>query len=187
MRDPLLYNERELLSRLSRGDEAAFTEIYNIYWDKLFVVATHKLYNPSEAEELVQDIFLDVWHRREELQINSLSAYLATAVKYRVINALAKRNRQLRYEQHAGQTTTEADLSTEQWLSFGDLRDKLGKLVADLPEKCRIVFQLSRDKGFSQKEIAHELGIAEKTVEAHLSKAIRTLRTHLAKLIMLLF
>jgi len=187
VRDPLLYNERELLSRLTKGDETAFTEIYNLYWDKLFMVATHKLHNASEAEELVQDIFLDIWHRREELQINSLNAYLATAVKYRVINLLAKRSRQLRYEQHAGQTTAEADLSTEHWLSFDDLRDKLGKLVADLPEKCRIVFQLSRDKGFSQKEIANELGIAEKTVEAHLAKAIRTLRTHLAKLIMFLF
>ena len=55
----------------------------------------------------------------------------------------------------------------------------LSKLVAALPEKCRIVFQLSRDNGFSQKEIAAHLGIAEKTVESHLSKAIRTLRSEL--------
>ena len=180
------YDERELLLLLAKGDELAFTEIYNRYWNKLFSVASLKLNNPFEAEELVQDIFLDLWRRRKELEItNCVSAYLATAVKYKVINMLAKRNHHSCYSEHEEKNSTNTDYSTEQWLSFQELKGRLGKLVTALPEKCRLVFQLSRDAGLSQKAIASELGIAEKTVESHLSKAIQTLRLGLKSLLFL--
>ena len=180
------YDEKELLLLLANGDEFAFTEIYNYYWKNLFSVASLKLNNPSEAEELVQDIFLDLWKRRKELQItSSLNAYLAAAVKYKIINILAKRNHHLSYSNHAEKNSNNTDLSTEQWLSFQELQGRLGKLVIALPQKCRLVFQLSRDAGLSQKAIASELGIAEKTVESHLSKAIQTLRLGLKSLLFL--
>ena len=183
-----LYTEKELLSLFSKSDDAAFTEIYNRYWNKLFSVAANKLNNLAEAEEVVQDIFLDLWKRRKELNITiCLNAYLATAVKYKVINIFAKRNQQLRFCEKTIMDRSIADISTEQWLSFQELRDRLGKLVAALPEKCRFVFQLSRDRGLSQKEIASQLDISEKTVEAHLSKAIRTLRTELKNFLPFLF
>ena len=178
------YNEKELLLLLAKGDELAFTEIYNRYWNKLFSIASLKLNNPSEAEELVQDIFLDIWKRREELQITAcINAYLATAVKYKIINILAKRNCHSFYSAQAEKINTNTDISTEQWLSFQELKGRLGKLVTALPEKCRLVFQLSRDAGLSQKAIASQLGIAEKTVESHLSKAIQSLRLGLKTLL----
>jgi RNA polymerase sigma-70 factor (ECF subfamily) len=88
--------------------------------------------------------------------------------------------------QHAAGNSSHLDISTEQWLGFEDLKASISKLVAGLPEKCRLVFQLSRDQGFSQKEIAKQLGIAEKTVESHLYKAIRTLRSELKSFLTLL-
>ena len=183
-----LHTEKELLSQFAKSDDDAFTEIYNRYWDKLFSVAANKLNNFSEAEEVVQDIFLDLWKRRIELNITTcLNAYLATAVKYKVINILAKRNQQLRFAKQAAITNNSADISTEQWLSFQELKERLSKGVAALPEKCGLVFQLSRDKGLSQKKIASQLGISEKTVEAHLSKAVRTLRTELKNFFIFLF
>lgn len=183
-----LYTEKELLSLFTRSDDAAFTEIYNRYWNKLFSVAANKLNNPAEAEEIVQDIFLDLWKRRMEFHITaSLNAYLATAVKYKVINILTKRNQQLCFSKQVVINSSCADISTEQWLNFEELKERLGKLVAALPEKCRFVFQLSRNKGLSQKEIASQLGVSEKTVEAHLSKAIRTLRTQLKNFFIFLF
>ena len=175
-----LHTEKELLSLFSNSDDAGFTEIYNRYWDKLFTVAANKLNNLAEAEEVVQDIFLDLWKRRMELNITTcLNAYLGTAVKYKVINILAKRNVHLRFSEQISITHTNADFSTEQWLGFLELKEQVGKQVAALPEKCRLVFELSRDKGFSQKEIASHLHISEKTVESHLYKAIRILRTEL--------
>ena len=180
------YNEKGLLLLLTDNNEAAFTEIYNRVWYKLYCIAANKLNNLDEAEELVQDIFLALWDRRHNLDISSLDAYLSTAVKYKVINVLAKRNLALRFRSQAIVRNSSPDVSTEQWLSFEELKDSISKLVAKLPEKCRLVFQLSRDKGFSQKEIAAQLGIAEKTVESHLSKAIRTLRSELKSFLTLL-
>lgn len=173
-------DDNSLLNLLKASDNEAFTEIYRRYWKKMFAVAAHKLQHLAEAEEVVQDIFLDLWNRKTELNITaSLGTYLAAAVKYKVLNVLAKRNQQLKYAQHAAMHTPEADVSTEQWLQFAELRERLEKLVAELPEKCRLVFKLSREKGLSQKEIAATLDISEKTVEAHLARATRHLKVNL--------
>lgn len=178
-----LTNEKELLTRLYNSDQQAFTDIYNLYWKKLFFVAAHKLHNLSEAEELVQDIFLDLWNRRHELQIQgNLSSYLAVCVKYKVINVLAKRNLKARYQQHAYLTSSLADQSTIQTLQLEELKKQLMAETNKLPHKCRLVFELSRNDGYTQKQIANRLRISEKTVEAHLSRALRALRTGLSHL-----
>ncbi len=178
------YAEKDLLCRLQTGDGAAFTAIYNSYWKKLFYVAAQKLQDLAEAEEVVQDIFLELWRRREELQITTcLEAYLSGCVKYKVINVLAKRSRQQQYQQYALQQPDLLDHSTEQLLQLQALQTQLATETARLPEKCRLVFLLSREQGFSQKQIARQMGISEKTVESHLSKALRTLRTSLGQLL----
>jgi len=182
------YQDEELLQLLKDSDEAAFTEIYHRYWDRLFVVAMHRLDNTEEARELVQDIFYNVWKRRQSIQLTySLNTYLATAVKYEVLNRLAFKNRQRRYRDHASLHWQEAASDTEHQLQFHELQEQLAALVRALPEKCRIVFQLSRDMGYSQRKIAAELGIAEKTVEAHISAALRKLRTALSHFFFFLF
>ena len=86
------YTDSELLSLLRQGVESGFTEIYNRYWKNLLVVAVNKTGDLDEAEEIVQDIFVSLWNRRETLEItSSLNNYLAVSVKYRVIKALAKK------------------------------------------------------------------------------------------------
>ena len=167
----------ELLDLLKSGDQAAFTEIYNRYWKKLFAIAGNKINDLDEAEEIVQDIFVALWKRRENLEITgSLSAYLAVSVKYRVIKLLDKRYYEQQYADHSRKVFSLLDDSTQEWLQFEELKTRLSELVADLPEKCRLVYQLSRDRGYSQKQIAEELGISEKTVEAHIGKALKSLR-----------
>ena len=78
-------------------------------------------------------------------------------------------------ENLAAQTPT-SDISTEKQVSFDELQHELTALVHSLPEKCQLVYKLSREAGYSQKEIAHHLSISEKTVESHLSRAVKTLR-----------
>jgi RNA polymerase sigma-70 factor (ECF subfamily) len=75
------------------------------------------------------------------------------------------------------------ELSTENAVGLEDLKRQLLQETTRLPHKCRMVFQLSRNEGFSQKQIAIKLNIAEKTVEAHLSKALRSLRTGMSHLL----
>lgn len=172
---------------MQNGEEPAFEEIYTRYWKQLFALAAHKLGNLAEAEEIVQDIFLDLWQRREQLSIVSgLPVYLAVAVKYKVLNVLARKHVRMKYEESLSLHPDGADRSTENWLQFEQLKEQLLKETAKLPEKCRLVFRLSREEGYTHKEIAVEMGISEKTVESHLSKALRTLRGNLGHLFLFL-
>ncbi len=173
----------ELLDLLKSGHRNAFCEIYNRYWKKLFTVAANKTRHFEEAEEIVQDIFISLWNRRDTIEITtSLSAYLAVSVKYRVLKVLAKRNQYQKYADYSLNFIPGSSNSTEEMLEFEELKSRLEILVSNLPEKCRLVYKLSREQGFSQKQIAQEYGISEKTVEAHIGKALKALRTGLGQL-----
>ncbi|HMR18754.1 MAG TPA: RNA polymerase sigma-70 factor [Sphingobacterium sp.] len=181
-----IHTDVELLSLFCQSDAAAFTEIYNRYWKKLFVQAANRIHSLEDAEEIVQDVFTSLWNRRDKLNITSgLSNYLAVSVKYRVIKTLDRYYNMQKYID-AVLTEDKIDDSTQQFLAFDELQEELAKYVQQLPDKCRLVFQLSREEGYSQKQIAEELGIAEKTVEAHLGKAFKTLRSKLANFMMTL-
>lgn len=181
-----IFSDIELTASLKRGDQAAFTEIYNRYWGKLFSIAGHKLDRLEDAEEVVQGIFVSLWNRRLELVITTtLSAYLAVSTKYRVIKVLNKKFHQKKYVDMLGKHTL-LDDSTQEWLEFMELKSRLEALVRDLPDKCQLVYRMSREQGFSQKEIAGKLDISEKTVEAHLGKAMKKIRSSLNGFLMLL-
>lgn len=180
------YTDTQLLALLAQGDERAFTTLYDRYWKKLFVIAAKRVGSLEDAEEIVQDIFTTLWHRREQLMITAdLASYLAVSVKYRVIKTLDKYYQQRRYHD-AVALEEQIDDSTQEWLAFDELRGELAKYVQQLPEKCQLVFQLSREEGYSQKQIAETLHISEKTVEAHLGKAFKVLRSKLASLMVTL-
>lgn len=173
------FSDAELSSLLMQGDEAAFTEIYNRYWDKLFAVAFNRCGVEIEAEEIVQDVFLSLWNRRLVLRLShSIATYLSVAVKYQVINTLSRKYRK---EVHLESISSvdEGIESTELWFNARELRVQLDLAVKSLPEKCRLVFIMSREEGKGTKQIAQELNIAEKTVEAHLTKALKEIRNTL--------
>lgn len=169
--------DQELIALIAKDNREAFAALYQRYWDKVFAVALHRLGDVHEAEEVVQEIFLSLWARRNSLKLtHSLQTYLSVAVKYRVINHLA---RQYRRQLHLNELTNTAPAilnNTVEWLNEKELRSQLEKGIGALPEKCRIVFLLSREENKTYAEIAAELNISQKTVEAHMGKALSTLR-----------
>ena len=187
MNDPPSHTDAELLKRLSANDDAAFTELYNRYWQKIFVVAANRAGDTEIAKELVQNVFVNLWKRRERLNIKfTFATYIAAAIKCEVINFLARKNREQRWLQHASKLKLVEDVTTNQ-VDFDELQERIVKLVNQLPEKCKLVFKLSREGGLSQKQIADHLQISEKTVEAHISIAIRKLRTGLGEVFSIFF
>lgn len=177
MRDFNQLSEVELAELLRQDEELAFREIYVRYWDKLYVIACKRLNNPVDAEEVVQDIFCNLWRKRKEFILSKgFSNYFAVAVKFEVINRLAKRARQAIYKKKAVTEFTETDFSTLNIIALNELKDQLQQSLETLPKKCRMVFRLKYEKDYSQHQIAEALNISEKTVEAHLSKARKTLR-----------
>jgi len=171
-----LHTDETLVALLKQGDEEAFAALYDRYWKRLFSVAANQLDNPAEAEELVQDLFVDLWSRRQQLDIRSLNNYLSVALNYKVINILARRSHRRRFENALTSAPLQQENAAEQWLSLEELQHRLAAKVAALPEQCRLVFTLSREDGLTRGQIADKLGIAEKTVEAHITKALRALR-----------
>lgn len=170
------HTDLALVALLTQGNEAAFTELYSRYWKRMVVQAYMKVQNGEDAREIVQDIFLDLWNRREKLDLqHGFHTYLSAAVKYRVLRWLAEeKNEQVK---RSRLHLSEKDSSTQEWLDFQELQHDLEKAVQQLPDKCQLVFRLSREAGLSGNEIARQLDISPKTVETHLSRALKSLRT----------
>lgn len=175
-------SDEELLQKLQLDrDAVAFTTLYERYWEKLVTIAYLRLQCTMDAQEVVQEVFLDIWKRSENIQIRyTFNTYISAALKYKILTLLAKRKNEM--NRQAMIDLLETDSSTEQWLSYQQLRDELESTVQSLPEKCRLVFRLSREKGLSEKQIAETLNISLKTVESHMSRALKTLRASLRHL-----
>jgi RNA polymerase sigma-70 factor (family 1) len=174
------YTDQELLTFLKEGSEAAFTEIYKRYWDKVYAVACHRLNDETEAEEVVQDVFFSFWKRREILEVkNSLNTYLAVAVKYQVINRQTRKYYKTIEMDAMSQLEDSGVDSTQLWFSERELKQQLDDAISKLPEKCGVVFRMSRYEDKTNAEIAKKLGVTEKNVEAHITRALSSLRKSL--------
>ena len=171
------YSDEQLVVFLRNDDDEAFVEIYNRYWDKLLAIGYNHAQNKEIAEEIVQDVLMSLWNRRQTIDIDRLSAWLATAVKFAVFKVLAKENR--RKALLAGKPLDTADTFDEHIIEAKFLKEYLDGVVAGLPEKCRLVFTYSREHQLSTKEIADVLQLSHKTVESHLTKALKTIRHYL--------
>lgn len=169
--------DHELAGLLTVDDEAAFNELYQRYWERLYVVARQRTDDAYEAEEIVQDIFCNLWRKRSTFELmKGFQYYFSVAVKFEVINRMAKKSRESRVKKEILVWSSPVDESTSDLLDFNELQNQLALTIRVLPEKCMLVFKLKHEHGYSQKQIAQELNIAEKTVEAHLAKARKTIR-----------
>jgi RNA polymerase sigma-70 factor (ECF subfamily) len=172
-----LLPDDELTQLLRDGDELAFTEIYNRYWDKLYYTAHRLLKDTDAAEEIVQDVFLLLWKKREALAIKNLTTYLAAMTRYSVYRFISKDKNSKKQENIIGLLSAEA-------VSEIDIDNKLlleiiTELSNKLPEKCRLVFQYNKLQDISLADVAEQLNISQKTAEGHLTKALKEIRTSL--------
>ena len=161
--------------------QAAFEKLFRQYYEELYYYACRYLWRREDAEEAVQDVFVRVWEKREELQIStSVKAYLYAAVRNRAINHLNSR------------WAREAPLpldpaipvmaeAAEDELGQETLIQLLQQGIATLPSQCRTIFQLSRQGGLTYDEIAEELGISKETIKSQVKIALRKLRDFLGR------
>ncbi|HMI04004.1 MAG TPA: RNA polymerase sigma-70 factor [Pedobacter sp.] len=190
MTDHRKLTDQELAGLLRLGNETAFKVVYDRYWEKLYFVAAKRLNDAYEAEEAVQDIFLQLWKNRENFELReTFENYLAVAAKFQVIKRRSKRLRRAIIDQ---QLASEAELRNldsnhHNWsqYDFEQLQQKLSKILDGLPPKCKLVFSMSRDDEYTNKKIAAELGISEKAVEKHVTHALKTLKSKLGNYFLL--
>lgn len=183
-------DDQLLVERVRAGDPLAFEAIFRRYHQELCGVAERVVGARVAAEDVVQDVFLAVWKLRDHLRAGSLQAYLRRAT----------RNMALRHASRAGVRRVESldELEPAAVAARGDrlvdvapsaqedveaaaLAQEAEQIVATLPPRMREVYQLRRDSGLSNREIAERLQISQKTVEVHLTRAFALLRSALAK------
>ena len=172
--------DQDQLAALRRGDEAAFDAIFRAYYARLVRMSEGMLGERAPAEEIAQDVMLELWRRRETLVVEtSLQAYLFRAARNRTLN-------HLRHEKvvNRGSVYAAPEMSIQP-KGDEDLRDReidaaLKTAMNSLPPRCREVFELSRVQGLKYAEIATALNISIKTVEAQMGKALRIIRERMS-------
>jgi RNA polymerase sigma-70 factor (ECF subfamily) len=173
------WDDDALVLGLEAGNERAFTEIYERYWQRLYTLAHRKLNASTDAEETVQEVFVNLWHKRGTARIHKLDVYLFAAAKYKIIDCLRARMAHDGYVAYVAPHTRSIDRSTEEVLGASDLSGALAASVGRLPANTQTVFRLSREEYQSVPEIAVRLNLAPKTVEYHLTRSLRFLRARL--------
>lgn len=170
------------------NNQREFQEIYHQHFNGLANYAYSVLKDKDAAKDVVQDVFLDLWNKRETLSIKtSLEAYLVRAVKFKSIDFIRKDKTKQQYvanmtPSNVPHTETDSDDGQTE-----DRKKQLSYAIAQLPTKCRQVFLLSRINGYTYKEIAAEMDISTKTVENQISRALKLLRQKLSDLMILIF
>jgi RNA polymerase sigma-70 factor (ECF subfamily) len=173
--------EIDLFERIKKGDEKAFEKLFHKYYGILSSFATKIINDDVAAEEIVQDLFVKLWEKREQLFIEtSLKNYLFRSIKNLCLNFIQHNKTKIRHAQMV-LSEVESNLSDDSNYPEVDLFVKIEESINSLPEKRREIFRLSRQEGLKYHEIAQKLNISIKTVETQMSLAIKTLRDKLKK------
>ncbi len=175
------FSDMVLVSLLKADDRGAFTEIYNRFKGILYVHAYKKLGNSKEAEDVVHDVFAQLWFKREKLNIETgnLAGYLYTTIRNTVLTTISRKGYADQYLSAHWQDMSMENAVTDYRLRENQLREIIEKHVAALPKKMRLVFELSRNAQLSHKEIAEQLGISESTVKSQINSALHLLKSKL--------
>ena len=169
--------ECRLIARIKKGDKEAFTEIYLKYSRILGFFLMGYVKSQPDVEEIIQDTFLKVWERREELNCKlSFKNYLFKLSKNAVLNKIRHKNVEEVYKLNYELTHSKVDSSTEESIIYSDYEQFCKEAINELPPKRKDIFLLSRYKGLTYDEIAKYMNISKKTVEKQISEALKYLK-----------
>ena len=174
MRRHSTYSDEQLLELLAASDELAFAEIYNRYWKPLYTTAHNILQLKEAAQDAVQEVFVSLWKRRGDVQIDTLPPYLFQAIRFQVFKAIRAEKTDLAFFNRLSLITK--DFLTEDPLLFKELELLYQHLIKALPKDEQEIYTLHRDGGLTYKQIAEEKNISIKTVEKKMSRALKQIR-----------
>lgn len=174
-----MHTVPDLLLRLTGSDQTAFKALVDIYWTKVYGHALAYSKSLPLAEELTQDVFMDVWNSRDKLSsIENFDNYLFIIARNRIFKVIRKK-----LDETVG--TDKVELEEDMWIpdqqmEFRETYSLILKGIEEMPPVRRQVFRMSRFEGMSYEDISQQLNISRNTVKEHIVKALNFLRNYLA-------
>lgn len=184
-----MTGDQDLWQAVQQGKEQAYRQLFDRYWEMVYVMAFRYLKDGDASRDIVHNIFLTLWQRREFLEIRTFEAYLKSACRYHVYKHLKTRH-------HSALTFVEEDdlkyLSKDTIINHAEYDERYNEmltlkdyLLKTLPKRCQEIFSLSREEQLSNQEISDKLNISKRTVENQLTHALKHLRLGLKKFLCL--
>ena len=175
----LTGNDKQIFEAIKHDDHGAFEMVFREYYRAMTAYAFRFLGDLAESESIVQDVFLRLWQKRQEIMIaSSLQNYLFKSVKNHCINYIEHEKIKSGYQGMVIKNETDRSEYSEFFLEFG-LKQKIDAAIAALPEKRQEIFRLAREDGLKYREIADQLKLSVKTVETQMTLALKQLRESL--------
>jgi RNA polymerase sigma-70 factor (ECF subfamily) len=177
-----------LLNRMREGDSASFNALFDRYWEMLYATVFSVCSDREVCSEIVHDIFLNLWLKREKLQIESFKAYILASARYHVYRHVKNaRKNSLEYREDLEYSSRVSMNDGELNIHYQDLEKSVDKELEELPRRCKEIFTLSRREQLSNDEIAIRLDISKRTVENQLTHALRHLRLSMRHFLIIMF
>ena len=175
------YSDEQLFSKVKKGDNGAFTALYERFFPILLITALHKLQNSQDAKDIVQETFLALYQKKDGIDIQkNFSGYIYQVLKNKILNFISKQNVRANYQEQIEQESV-FDVSeqndVDSYVFENELKKQIEEGIDLLPEKMRQVFEMSRFEQLSHKEIANQLNISDKTVKRQIVNALKIIRS----------
>ena len=178
----MILKEQQQLRKIQKGDIASFEALFHHYYNGLCGYSTRLVGMKEVAEEVVQDVFFNIWKNRETLRIRqSIQSYLYRAAYNNSMMYLRKMRREYFMEDLSRPEPGDITPDPSQVIQLDEVSNLISQTLESLPERCREIFRLNRQEGLKYREIAQKLSISEKTVEANMGKALKALRNSMER------
>ncbi len=177
MENVLKEQDQEVIERIKEGSKETFHLLFDKFGPKIYSFALAYLKNKSDAEELLQEVFLKLWEVRASLDCSkNLKSFLYKICINLIYDSIRRKNLEQVYLEYSGRNEILTADNTWHEIIYNDMLDKLQQLIITMPEQRQRIFRLSKEEGFSNEEIAAKLNLSKRTVENQLYRAVSFLK-----------
>lgn len=173
-------NERALLQLVAAGDETAYRELFHLHWNSVYTVALMLTKSVPLAEDMVQDIFLKIWQKKEQFaNVERFEDYLFIMARNHILNEMKKQAKDTRFKQHIAEYFDNNGNHADLQLLTKETQEQINLAVNQLTPQQQTVYRLSREQGLSHEEIALQLNISRNTVRNHIVQSLKGIKDYL--------
>jgi RNA polymerase sigma-70 factor (ECF subfamily) len=182
LQSSITYTENEILHQIAKGDESAFRLLFDEHWQNIYGVAYMLTKSAPMAEDMVQEIFMKLWIKREQFpEVENFRNYLFITARNHIFNELKRRSADILFTDHLSEYFLDIKETPEKKLLQKEAEQIIGEIIERLPQQQKMIYRLSREEGLSRNEMAERLGIAPNTVRNHLTRALEMIRHELQR------